>query len=208
MEFEDEEEVGKLLNFLSETRHHNVFLTTALPYLLLHPFGKQDEVNQTILNDLSSENEMAINKGSSAVRHWLHLATNNHVNCPSNDILTKLINRVVFQQRQGAAHCLQNLSFLLLETPHAFSQSHVEYIVSSLEPWNSLTRLPMSENEEGFPEEKRPLLRSCLGSLASALSVWLKKNHDNYIEPKEIALLRNQYHSDSLPEVRRSFDHS
>ena len=206
IKFENEEEVGKLLTFLSETRHHNVFLTTALPYLLLHPFGKQDEVNQTILNDLSSENEMAISKGSSAVRHWLHLSTNNHVNCPSNDVLTKLIKRVVFQQQQGAAHCLQNLSFLLLETPHAFSQYHVEFIVSSLEPWSNLTRLPMSENDEGFPEEKRPLLRSCLGSLASALSVWLKKNHDNYIEPKEIALLRNLYHSDSLPEVRRSFD--
>ena len=207
VKFENQEEVGKLLAFLSETRQHHIFLTTSLPYLLLHPFGKQDEVQQTIMSDLSSEQEMAVSKGSSAVRHWLHLSNKNHVNHPPNDVLTKLIRRVAFQQQPGAVPCLQNLSLLLLEIPHAFCQNDVELIVSSLEPWNDLTRLPMSQTGGGFPEEERPLLRSCLGSLASSLSRWLREHNENYTEPKEIAFLRDQYCSDSLPEVRRSFDH-
>ena len=54
--------------------------------------------------------------------------------------------------------------------------------------------------------EERPELRTLLGRLASALSIWLKNKSPDQSEPSEISLLRELYESDPLPEVRRSFD--
>ena len=204
IQFENDEEFGKLLAFLTETRQYNIFLTTAHPYLLLHPYGNPDKVKQTILNDLSSQDEMAIRNSSAAIRHWIHLSNNNRVILPSNDILTKLIRRIAFQQLQGADSCLITLSQLLREFPLHFCQNDIDLIVASLEPWNNITRTPVGENAEGPPEEERPSLRLCLGRLTSALIDWLTKHNAPYTEPHEITLLRDLLQSDPLPEVRRS----
>ncbi len=208
MEIENKDEVNSLLDFLWETREHGVFFTTALPYLLLHPLDEREKVTQTILDDLSFGSNEAVKMSAQAVRHWIHLADAGLVEQPPDTVLDKLIERVVFRRREGFDACLQNLTFLLSENPRTFSLEQTNLIVSCLIPWHDATCLPVSEQTGDFPEEERPDLRVLLGSLASALSDWLKSNFPEQPEPAGISLLRERYFSDPLPEVRRSFSSS
>ena len=202
MDIENEDEVNTLRNFLSETREHRVYLTTALPYLLLHPLGEEENVTQTILDDLSFGCDKAVTKGAQAVRHWIHLADAGLAQRPPDTVLDKLIGRVVFRQREGLDACLRNLALLLSEKPNAFSLEQANLIVSCLNPWYDATCLPVTEQNSDFPEEERPDLRVLLGRLTSALSDWFKKKLQP--EPSEISLMRERYRSVPLPEVRRS----
>ena len=202
-----EDEWDRALLFLSETRKEGVYLTTALPYVLLHRPSERDAVTQTILNDLSSGNKDAVIASAKAVRHWLHLAASNVVDNPPNTMVDELIRRVIFRRPEGILTCLNQLAFLLIEKPDSFNSDQVNLIVSSLTPWSHATSLPLSEEKNSdFSKEERPDLRTLLGRLASALSIWLRKKFPDRPEPSAISLLRGAYKSDTLPEVRRSFD--
>ena len=203
LEINNEDEVSSLLDLLWETRKHGVFFTTALPYLLLHPLDEREKVTQTILADLSSGSNEAVKKSAQAVRHWIHLADAGLVEQPPDTVLDRLIERVVFRQREGIDACLTNLTFLLSENPRSFSLEQANRIVSCLIPWHNATCLPVSEQNGDFPEEERPDLRVLLGRLASTLSGWFKNNLQP--EPPKIASMKERYRSDPLPEVRRSF---
>ena len=202
MDIENEDEVNSLLDFLSETREHGVFLTTALPYLLLHPLDKRETVTKTILDDLSFGSDEAVNKSAQAVRHWIHLADAGLVEHTPDAVLDRLIEKVVFRQRAEINACLQNLTFLLSEKPKSFNLEQANLIVSCLIPWHDATCLPVTEQNGDFPEEERPDLRVLLGRLTSALSDWFENKPQP--EPSEISLMRERYRSDPLPEVRRS----
>ena len=202
-----EVEWNEILALLTETRQFEVFLTSALPYVLLHRSDDRDMVLQMIRDDLSSDNEKAAKAGAEAVRHWIHLADACLVESPPSSVIDELISRVIFRRPEGIHACLQQLALLLAEKPDSFSSNQVHLIVSSLTTWRYATCLPLSEERNGdFPEEERPELRVRLGRLASALSVWLKVKFPEQPEPSEIATLRELYSSDPLPEVRRSFD--
>ena len=203
MKRENEDEVNNFLAFFSDTRKRGVYLTTALPYLLMHSPGEREKVTQTILDDLSSGTDKAVGKSAQAVRHWIHLADADHVEHPPDAVLSKLIERVIFRRREGIKECLQSLAFLLAEKPTAFSLEQANLIASCLVPWHDTTCLPVTEQTGDFPEEERPALRVLLGRLTSALSGWFKNNHQT--EPSEIAFMRKPYRTDPLPEVRRSF---
>ena len=207
MDSASEDEWHKVLTFFSETRQHGVYLTTALPYVLLHRPSEKEKVIQTTLDDLSLDNEKAVKASAEAVRHWIHLADACLVESPPPAAIDELIRRVIFRRPEGIHSCLQQLALLLIEKPDSFRSDQVHLIVSSLTPWRHATCLPLSEKRNGdFPEEERPELRVRLGRLASALSVWLKVKFPEQPEPSEIATLRELYNSDPLPEVRRSFD--
>ena len=207
MDSASEDEWNKMLAFFSETRQHGVYLTTALPYALLRRPSEREVVIQTILDDLSLDNDKAVKASAEAIRHWIYLADADLVESPPPTAIDELISRVIFRRPEGIHACLQQLALLLAEKPESFSSDQVHLIVSSLTPWRYATCLPLSEERNGdFPEEERPELRVLLGRLASALSVWLKNNLPDQPEPSEIATLRKLYSSDPLPEVRRSFD--
>ena len=55
-----EVEWNEILALLTETRQFEVFLTSALPYVLLHRSDDRDMVLQMIRDDLSSDNEKAV----------------------------------------------------------------------------------------------------------------------------------------------------
>ena len=203
MEVNNEDEVSSLLDLLWGTREHGVFFTTALPYLLLHPLDKREKVTQTIFDDLSFGSNEAVKKSAQAVRHWIHLADAGLVEQPPDTVLDRLIERVIFRQREGIDACLTNLTFLLSENPRSFSLEQANRIVSCLIPWHDATCLPVSEQNGDFPEEERPDLRVLLGWLASTLSGWFKNNLQP--EPPKLASMKERYRSDPLPEVRRSF---
>ena len=202
MEIDNENEVSSLLDLLWGTREHGVFFTTALPYLLLHPLDKREKVTQTIFDDLSFGSNEAVKKSAQAVRHWIHLADAGLVEQPPDTVLDRLIERVIFRQREGIDACLTNLTFLLSENPRSFSLEQANRIVSCLIPWHDATCLPVSEQNGDFPEEERPDLRVLLGRLTSALSDWFENKPQR--EPSESSLMRERYRSDPLPEVRRS----
>ena len=202
-----EDEWDRALLFLSGTRKEGVYLTTALPYVLLHRPSERDAITQTILSDLSSGNKDAVIASAKAVRHWLHLAASNVVDNPPNTMVDELIRRVIFRRPEGILTCLNQLAFLLIEKPDSFNSDQVNLIVSSLTSWGHATSLPLSEEKNSdFSKEERPDLRTLLGRLASALSIWLRREFSDRPEPSAISLLREAYKSDTLPEVRRSFD--
>ena len=198
---------NKISSFLSESRREGFYLTAAFPYILLHRANNKDLVTETIHKDLLSENEKAVGASAKAVRHWIHLASSNLLDNPPSSVLDELIRRVVFRRPEGIQTCINQMALLLIEKPDAFTSNQVNLMVSSLTPWHHATHLPLSEGREGdFPEEERPELRALLGRLASALSIWLKKQFPDQPEPPEISDLRKLYESDSLPEVRQAFD--
>ncbi len=202
-----EDDWNRILAFLSQTRQLEVFLTSALPYVLVHRSNERDMVLQMIYDDLSSDNEKAAKAGAKAVRHWIYLADADLVEKPPTAAVDELSRRVVFRRPEGIHACLQQLALLLTEKPDFFSSEQVQLIVSSLTPWSHATCLPLSEEgSREFPEEERPELRVLLGRLASALNVWLINKQPEQPEPSEISTLRKSYSSDPLPEVRRSFN--
>ena len=207
MDSASEDEWNSVLAFLSETRKRGVYLTTVLPYVLLHRSSEREKVIKTVLDDLSSDNEKAVQASARAVRHWIHLADAGFLDNPPNTAIDELIRRVVFRRPEGIQNCLHRLAVLLIEKPDVFTSDQVNLVVASLTPWSQATCLPLSEERNGdFPEEERPGLRALLGRLASALSIWLKNRFPNQPELPEISLLRDSYNSDPLPEVRRAFD--
>ena len=207
MDSANEDEWKQVIGLLSEIREHGIYLTTTLPYILIHRSNEGDEVVRTILDDLSSGEEKAVKASAKAVRHWVYLAEAVHLENPPIAIVDKLIQRVVFRRPEGISTCLYQLTLLLIEKPSTFTAEQVNLIVSSLIPWHHATCLSLSEEREGdFPEEERPELRVLLGRLASVLSIWLKNEFPDKPEPPEIAQLRESYKSDPLPEVRRSFE--
>ena len=207
MDSASEEEWKQVLGFLSEVRKHGIYLTMTLPYILLHRSIEVDKVMQTILDDLLSGEEKAVEASAKAVRHWVYLAGAHHIDDPPIVVVDKLIQRVVFRRFEGILTCLDQLTLLLIEKPDTFTAEQVNLLVNSLIPWHNATCLPLSEEREGdFPEEERPELRTRLGRLVSVLSIWLKNKFPGQPEPPEITQLRKSYKSDPLPEVRRSFE--
>ncbi len=207
MDSASNDEWNRVLAFLSETRQRGVYLTSVLPYVLLHGSGEREKIAETVLDDLSSDNEKAVQASARAVRHWIHLANAGFLDKPPNTAIDELIRRVVFRRPEGIEACLHQLAVLLIEKPTVFASDQVNLIVASLTPWSHAIRLPLAEERnEGFAEEERPELRTLLGMLASALSIWLKKRLPKQPEPQEISRLRQLYKSDPLPEVRRAFD--
>ena len=207
MDSASEDEWNKVFAFLSGTRQRGVSLTTVLPYVLLHRSNEKEKIIQTILDDLSSNNEEAVKASARAVRHWTHLADARLLDDLPNSVVDKLIQRVVFRRPEGIQTCLNQLAALLIEKPDVFNSDQVNLVVASLTPWSHATCLPLSEERDAdFSEEERPELRTLLGWLACALNIWLENNLPDQIEPEEISLLRKSYKSDSLPEVRRAFE--
>ena len=207
METANEDEWTTILSFLSETRQDKVFLTPTLPYILLHRPSEYDMVMKTIRDDLSSDDEKAVEAAAEAVSHWAYLGDETNVEHVPSDVFNDLIKRVVFRRREGVKTCLKQLTLILNKKRDLFSPDQVHLIVSSLTSWHQATRIPIPENDSGgFPEHEKPLLRALLGQLASALSTWLKIKLPDQPEPPDISTLRELYSSDPLPEVRRSFD--
>lgn len=195
-----------VLSFLSETRQDEIFLTPALPYVLLRRPDEHNYVLETIHADLSSENDRAIRAAAEAITHWAFLGDETDVVPVPSDVVNNLINRVIFRQAQAIISCLNYLTLIIKTKPNLFDTDQMYLVTSSLIPWEHATRIPVTEeNASGFPEHDRPLLRVLVGRLASAISDCLKQRLPEQPEPPDISQLRKLYSSDSLPEVRLSF---
>ena len=202
-----DKEWRKIFRLLSEAKGSGVYLSVCLPYVLLHRPSQNTEVTQAILDGFGSNTEAAVQASATAVRHWIHLADADKVNKPDPHVLDSLINRVIFRMDSGILSCIGQLSRLLIEKPDYFSSEQIQLILASLVPWDNVTRVPvLGESGGDFAEEDRPDLRASLGSLAGALSRWLKRNSPGEGEPEEIKRWRDSCQQDPLPEVRRSFD--
>ena len=209
METANEEDWDRILSFLSEARQDKVFLSQALPYILLHRPSELNMVQKTIRDALTSGGEKAVIAAAEAVSHWAYLGDEADVERVPQDAINDLIKRVVFRRPEGAKTCLRQLSIIISKKSDLIDSDQVHLVVSSLTPWLEATLIPIPENDRGgFPEHERPLLRTRLGQLASALSDWMKIILPGQPEPPEISSLRESYSSHPLPEVRRSFSNS
>ena len=196
----------EVLTFLEETRKHDVYLTAAWPYVLIHRPDDGGRVERMIIDDLSSDIKDSVEAGASALRHWIHLARAGRVEGLSAEVFDALLHRVVYRRPAGVALCLQQIARLLCEHQDCFEHCHVDVMISSLSPWVEAVGLSTrGDGDSGFREQERPELRALLGNLASALSAWLRRKAPDHPEPDAISRLRSRYESDPLPEVRRSF---
>lgn len=207
MEAASEEEWADILAFLQDTRDHGVYSTTAWPYVLIHRSFEAHKVGRIITEDLSSDVDDAVVAGAEALRHWIHLGNAGLSERPPAEAIDALLHRVVFRRRIAATSCLRQLTLLLDEHPQSIDSRHADMMISSVTPWLESIRLPvLGGNDGGFHEDERPALRAHLGRFAATLGGWLRVRSPGRPEPEAITDLRDQYTSDPLPEVRRSFD--
>ena len=200
-----DDEWHAILEFLEDTRRHGMYLTSALPYVLIHRATERRKIERTLIDDLSSDIDDAVSEGARALRHWIHLAADGLLEKPPDQAVKRLLHRVIFRGRVGAVVCLDQVAALVEEQSKFFERDHIDLLISCLLPWSEAISLANLQDGRGdFAEAERPELRALLGSLAGALSVWLSRNCPSQQEPYEISHLRVQYESDPLPEVRRS----
>ena len=205
MEF-DGKEWQELLAWLEEVKQAGVFTTLTLPYLLLRHPDQAKMAEQTITNDLNSDTDKAVAAAAKATRHWINLAACKHTPAPSPNLLSVLIERVVFRRKINIAACLWELCQLIVEKPEAFTPPQASLLVASLGPWHEATRLPIKDDfGTEFHEEERPDLRVLIASLAAGLRRWHTQFLPQEPEPAAIGLWRNLCTNDPLPEIRRAF---
>ena len=200
-----EDEWSEILSFLSETREYEIFLTTSLPYILLHRSNEYDKVLKTIQDELSSSDDEKVKAAAAAISHWAYLGDEPQATHPPPKLIDDLVKRVVFRRPEGVVSCLYHLAIIIKNKPDQIDSNQIQLISSSLIPWLQTVHIPISErNIAGFPEHEIPLLRAGLGNLAIALREWLKSNQPDQPEPIEMTDLLELFKSDPLPEVRRS----
>ena len=202
-----EDEWEKVTGFLFNLREHGVYLTTALPYILLHRPHQADQVEKIILEDLSRDFDDAVVASAKAVRHWIHLANAELVHKSPTSVIDALIWRVIFRRNEGIRQCLDQLSLLLVEKQSYFHVGQVNTIVASLPAWRDAIRFPLQgKDNDGFVEHERPILSVFLGRLAEAIRMWFQEVNPKCGEPTEIADMRDSFSKNPLPEIRRAFD--
>ena len=190
---------------LAVTRKKGIFLTAVLPYILIRRKGERERVVNTIFEDLEARDTGRVDAGAKAIRYLVHLATGGLVEVPTRELVDALIYRVAFRRPEDIQQCMEQLSYLIVDKPEIFSDVQVSLLVSALPAWRDAVSLPGAKGDQaGFAEDDRPELRVRLGELTSALSLWL--SDQSKPEPPVISSLRESYVSDTLPEVRRSFD--
>ncbi|MDD4349210.1 MAG: SIR2 family protein [Opitutales bacterium] len=201
-----EDEWKSLSVCLDEMRDVGFYPTVSLPYILIHLPEKSDETTLRILEDLRSDSEECVAAAAEAVRHWVQLAERKHVPIYSSELILTLIHRVIFRRQSGLLMCLDVLTLLLKESPGSFSRSDIELMISSLLAWHGVLEMTnQSELPSEFDLADKPIFRTYVARLVSALSVWMKSNRPGEPEPPSIELWRNTCANDPLPEVRRSF---
>ena len=191
--------------WISELRECGAFPSVALPYILVWQPAQSDSASKTLAEDIGSEAEVAVSSAAEAIRHWKHLVALNKVPPSTTDLVTALIQRVVFRRRAGIGGCIRNLSLLIMELPEEISQIQANLLTACLTPWERATALPVGQEGDGFLESERPELRTQIAMLGAALEKWHQRQNPYAPVPDEIGRLRACVESDSLPEIRRAF---
>jgi hypothetical protein len=202
----NEEQWNELQEWLHEIRGFNVFDTVALPYIVSRRPEKAALVASTIRDDLDSKNEDACAAAAKALAHWIHLSRMDVAPAAPSDLLMKLVERVAFRVNPGIVSCLGELTYLIIDADDAITLEHASLIVGALMPWYYATVLPVQDGARSeFCEDERPELRTFVGRLAGALSLWWRKHVPKAEQPKPVLFWREACASDSLPEIRRAF---
>ena len=130
----------------------------------------------------------------------------NATSAPPPELLGRLVERVVFRRKPGILSSLGELTYLIVEADETISRDRASLLIGSLMPWHQATVLPLPDHEPSdFLEVERPELRTFVGRLAGALSIWWQRHVTDATEPKPLAFWRDACASDPLPEIRRAF---
>jgi hypothetical protein len=207
MDWATEENRGQLLTLLAELRSHGVFPSVALPYVLIHRPFEAAAVASGIAADLSSDSEKQVTAAARSIRHWAQLASIGRAPSLPPELVSGLVQRIVFREQLGLQQCLSAVALLLLERPEVFSRADVELIATSLLPWHRALQLERhGECSHEFGDVEKPDLRVLVGRLAGAIKIWFTSALPEEPKPPSITLWRDTCANDPLPEVRRSFD--
>lgn len=206
MSWADENEWLYLIAWLDEMRALGVFINQALPYMLIHRPSEFDKIFSRIIDDLNGQCPEAVVTSAQAVRHWIHLALAGFVPEPPPDLLSTLINKVVFRSRCGIASCVSNLNRLIVEKPDSITIPQGKMLLACLGEWNFATKIiRFDEPTYDFSDDERIELRVLVARLAGALEAWHRSHCPRDQEFDNIALWRQTCALEALPEIRRAF---
>lgn len=197
---------NEILQIMQELRDHGECPTPALPYILIHRSSELGMVTNAILEDLQSETPKEIQAAARAVRYWAHLGQVGKT-CPvAKNLISALVERVMFRRKTGILACIGVLRFLLIEQPAIFDKSLVLNLASSLAAWHAVLKFsdrPSKTTE--FLEVEKPDLRALIAQLADAVGYFFKTLHPQSEEHPAVAQWRQTCANDTLPETRSAF---
>lgn len=207
VEWSDTVDWQRLFGWLDELRRLDVYLTPVYPYILLHMPAEAARFNTLVLTDLDSNEEAAVAAAAESIRYWVHLAAQKRIPPVDSKVIDCFVRRIALRRTERIGYCLSVLAHLVFEIPELFDLKQVELLVASLGPWYDSTELSIAtDSTVGFPEARRPHLRSLLGGLAGAIKRWYAKVTPKVPVPDQIAKCESACAVNSLPEVRRSFN--
>ena len=170
MESASEDWWQEVLTWLAELRSVEIFPTLALPYVLLYRPAESAAVENTIEEDLASDNEDAITAAVQAVRHWVHLSAVKGVPEVPPNLITALVQRVALRREAGIVSSLVHLTRLVFERPAALTLSHAKLLSAALIPWHEATKGDQGASG-GLGDQENSNLRVGVGQLAGALKI-------------------------------------
>lgn len=202
-----QDDFSNVITLINDLKKKEIYLIVCLPYMLISKKSQINYVKELILEGFSQKSVNAVEGCARAIRHWVHLSHRRKVPFIPKILIDTLIQRIIFRKYVGIQECIKQTSYLLVEKPDSFSRRQVKLLISSLDSWLDVLKLPIHDEETGdFPEHERPYLRSLLPMLCIALTKWLRNKRDNFKEPSEILSWKNECEKDPLPEVRRAFE--
>ena len=82
MKTASDREWADIFSLVTEVRKFGVYLTSCLPYVLIHRPKEVHRVSNQIADDLNSELTGAASQSAKALRHWFHLSDQGHCKMP------------------------------------------------------------------------------------------------------------------------------
>jgi hypothetical protein len=191
--------------WIDELRNAGIYVTAALPYLLISRPLEQRRIEKVISKDLGLADDERVGAGCEATRHWLHLTQQRSVHAPPAAILQCIIDRVAFRRKGAETTCIELVTCLLNELPTCISANQAAMLSDSLIGWDEATIIETQPNHSSeFQIDARPYLRTTVAILAKALGTWKQGLHPTEPEFTGVLHWRQLCANATLPELRRA----
>src|SRR5450759_5271342 len=109
---------------------------SALPYILLRRPTEADAIARTLSAEIKSSVDDAVSGAAEAIRHWDRLSAIGRIPAAPPNLMTTLIERVVFRSKPGIGSCLYHLAYVITERQEAITPSRAGLLTASLLPWH------------------------------------------------------------------------
>jgi hypothetical protein len=204
----DEKTKAVAKNLLNEMDQENLVTLTALPMILFVDSNRYEEIVRRIRFGLNSLKEKEVYGSISGLFYWLIYSRKKQIPVPPDDLLDKIVNKVLTRCQPGLNFAIGQVSVIIKEIPECFDDIQIESLCISLEYLIKETEIPdrrivelSNESALGIPISDRPEYRKLTAELALQLCRLFKSRKKDI--PEVLNKWREISQNDPLPEVRR-----